>query len=120
VVCLIIGKPGTGKTKMAAEIQSKLNQPSVILDSHYLRQETGNYNFTQEGIHRHLVTLATYARAIHKAGVVPIIVCVAPTDFIRRYFESLFGEDLILVHRRGGYLWTVSKYEEFEEEGGGA
>ena len=119
MVYLITGKSGSGKTtlayKMAYQETANGNQKVLVLDGANIRQYFPESDFTDEGRHRHIMTVARFAAIAERQGFTIIIELFAPKKAWRQELAKLFRE-FRLVYCPGGELWPGTEYEEPTKE----
>ena len=111
MIIWITGRKNSGKTTLARKLAHQLN--AVVIDGDDVRQETGNSDFSRDGIDRNLSEITDQALRAHYSGRNVIIACVSPIAKMRKkYQDQLPG--CLEIEMPFGELWPATVYEQTE------
>ena len=111
------GQPGAGKTTLAVALKSALRKrgsPVVHLDGEFLRELTGNQDFSEAGRIRNIKMAQQLAAKLHADGIVVAASFVSPYRNIREEFKRNGDVLEIYVHTteiRGKEAYFVADFE---------
>jgi adenylylsulfate kinase-like enzyme len=113
----LTGQPGAGKTTVALALKSALQKqshPVVHLDGEFLRELTGNKDFSEAGRMKNIKAAQQLAAKLHADGVVVVASFVSPYRSIREEFKSKGNVVEIYVHTseiRGKENYFVADFQ---------
>ncbi len=111
------GQPGAGKTTLAFALKSVLRDrgyPVVHLDGEFLRDLTGNKDYSEAGRIRNIKAGQQLAGKLRDDGLVVIASFVSPYRKLREEFKSRGYVVEIYVHTtevRGKEVYFVANFE---------
>lgn len=111
------GQPGSGKTTLALALRDALRrsgQAVVHLDGEFLRDITGNHDFSEAGRTRNIRAGQRLAAKLHAEGVTVVASFVSPYRHLREAFKNGGQVVEIYVHtteRRGRETHFVDGFE---------
>ena len=111
------GQPGSGKTTLALALQAVLRGCGrfvVHLDGEFLREITGNRDFTEAGRTRNIRAGQQFAAKLHAEGVDVVASFVSPYRIMRDEFKKSGNVVEIYVHTteiRGREAHFVADFE---------
>lgn len=109
------GQPGAGKTTMAKELITYLNNPKVVhVDGDDLRDIFNNKDYSENGRRRNVERAQDIARFMDKNGYTVIVSIVSPYKNQRESFKKENNVIEILVktdEMRGRENFGVKEYE---------
>jgi len=117
MVIWITGKAGAGKTFLAKNLKSQLNNinyPCLIIDGDELRKIV-DYGYSHEGRYKNVMFASKLAGMSEEQGIIAIISMVSPIKEHRFEARQLF-KNSELIHVLGGKLWEGSVYDEPDED----
>jgi len=116
------GQPGAGKTTLALALQAVLRKSGhtvVHLDGEFLREITGNRDFTEAGRTRNIRAGQQLATKLHTEGVMVVASFVSPYRNMREEFKKTGNVLEIYVHTteiRGREAHFVVNFEPPERD----
>ena len=109
MVIWITGKANAGKTTLAYKIHKFFSTSSIIFDGDEIR-EIIKSDFTDEGRHNNIMTIAKLAALSEKQGLIAIVALISPKKEWRDEARFLFKESR-LIYIEGGELWENTTYD---------
>lgn len=110
------GQPGAGKTTMAKELITYLNNPKVVhVDGDDLRDIFKNKDYSENGRRKNIERAQDIARFMNEKGYTVIVSLVSPYKDQRETFKKENNVIEILVKTdeiRGRESFHVKEYEE--------
>lgn len=116
-VIWIMGRPGSGKSVLSQDVQSRIPQESrpVILDADHMRGgPMMDLGYSDADRRENITRLALFADLLVRRGTVPIVCAVTPHVGLRHIARIHCDPMLVCLTGRQRPLWKGTEYQTAE------